>query len=256
MIRLIASDLDGTLLDGEGRLPPRAFHIIRRLGERGILFAAASGRQYGNLQRMFFPVQKEMAFLCENGALVVARGCRHEERFPRPLAEAIIRDILDAGMELLISLPESSYLLSSAEKAYTDDVIYRLRNTATIIDDPLLLADRCIKISGFHPLGMEGRGDALRDKWQGRAQVALGGDCWLDFTLGNKRTGLAVLSRALGIPFQDMMAFGDHFNDQCMLEAVGHPFLMETAPPGMRAQGFPTCKNVLDTVERLLASPM
>lgn len=252
MIRLIASDLDGTLLDGEGKLPPRAFDIIRRLKERNILFVAASGRQYGNLQRLFLPVLGDMAFICENGALVVSPACRHEERFPRPMAEEIIRDILAAGMELLISLPESSYLLSSADKAYTDDVIYRLRNTSTVIDDPFLLSGDCIKISGFHPMGMEGRGDALRAKWQGRAHVDLGGDCWLDFTLGNKRSGLAILARALGISFQDMMAFGDHFNDQCMLEAVGHPFLMETAPAGMLAKGFPTCDNVLDTIEQML----
>ena len=60
MIRLIASDLDGTLLDEKGRLPEGVFDLIRALNARGVRFAAASGRQYGNVKRLFFPVWREM----------------------------------------------------------------------------------------------------------------------------------------------------------------------------------------------------
>ena len=44
IIRLIASDLDATLLDGQSRLPPDFAETVRALAERGIRFAAASGR--------------------------------------------------------------------------------------------------------------------------------------------------------------------------------------------------------------------
>ena len=49
MIRLIFSDMDGTLLDENGRLPEEFGNLYLRLRERGIIFAPASGRQYASL---------------------------------------------------------------------------------------------------------------------------------------------------------------------------------------------------------------
>ena len=74
MIRLIATDLDGTLLEPDGKLPEGIFETVKQLTEMGICFAACSGRQYGNLERLFAPVADQMAFVCENGALSVVDG--------------------------------------------------------------------------------------------------------------------------------------------------------------------------------------
>ena len=69
MIRLIATDLDGTLLEPNGALPEGAFEVVEALLAQGCQFAAASGRQYGNLRRLFAPVSKKIAYICENGAI-------------------------------------------------------------------------------------------------------------------------------------------------------------------------------------------
>ena len=50
MIKLIASDMDGTLLDGEGNVPPETFDLIKRLKTAGIGFVASSGRRFDTLQ--------------------------------------------------------------------------------------------------------------------------------------------------------------------------------------------------------------
>mgnify|MGYP000388097175 CR=1 FL=1 len=66
MVKLIASDLDGTLLQNGARdVNPIVFDQIRTLKEHGILFAAASGRQYLNLRRLFTPVQDDIAYIAE-----------------------------------------------------------------------------------------------------------------------------------------------------------------------------------------------
>lgn len=54
-VKLIASDMDGTLLNGKGELDPAFFPLFRELELRGIRFAAASGRQYDGLLRTFAP---------------------------------------------------------------------------------------------------------------------------------------------------------------------------------------------------------
>lgn len=55
MIRFIATDLDGTLLDPQGQAPRGIFPLAERLSARGILFAPASGRQHANLRQLSFP---------------------------------------------------------------------------------------------------------------------------------------------------------------------------------------------------------
>lgn len=72
MIKYIASDLDGTLLQNGAQKPDNeTLELIRRLTEAGIHFIAASGRQYINMYRMFGPVQDMISYVSENGALVM-----------------------------------------------------------------------------------------------------------------------------------------------------------------------------------------
>ena len=57
MIKLVASDIDGTLLpEGTDKINPEIFEVILKLKEKGILFAAASGRHYCSISRLFEPV--------------------------------------------------------------------------------------------------------------------------------------------------------------------------------------------------------
>ena len=75
MIKLIASDLDGTLLqNGAQELTPRALDLIHRLTEKGIHFTAASGRQYANERRLFAPIRDEISYIAENGSLCICQG--------------------------------------------------------------------------------------------------------------------------------------------------------------------------------------
>ena len=68
-IKLIACDLDGTLLHpGEREPRSEAFELIDELHRRGIVFMPASGRQYASLRYLFAPVPDELAYVCENGA--------------------------------------------------------------------------------------------------------------------------------------------------------------------------------------------
>ena len=86
MIKLIASDLDGTLLQGTGEISEEVVMQIKKLSQMGILFVAASGRQYPNLRRLFEPVKDEIAYICENGALVVYKDqVLHKDVFNKDL---------------------------------------------------------------------------------------------------------------------------------------------------------------------------
>ena len=73
MIKLVASDMDGTLLNEQGNIPSHFWEIEKNLEEKQILFCAASGRQYFNLELLFSSIKNNTIFLAENGALVIFR---------------------------------------------------------------------------------------------------------------------------------------------------------------------------------------
>ena len=120
MIRLIASDIDGTLLqNGAMEIPPEIFGHIRRLEKRGILFCPASGRQYSSLRRLFAPAADQIPFLCENGAVVYGPGSPgpilSKTAMDRRLSLELCREILAIpGAEVLISGADVSYLCPKA----------------------------------------------------------------------------------------------------------------------------------------------
>lgn len=74
MVKLIASDMDGTLLDENGQVPPETYELILALHEHGVHFAASSGRRYDRLCEFFAPVRDKMDFVAANGAQVYADG--------------------------------------------------------------------------------------------------------------------------------------------------------------------------------------
>ena len=67
MIKLIATDMDGTLLDSQGSMDDEIYDIIEKLKEMGIRFVAASGRQLMSLKKRFVPVDDDVIYIAENG---------------------------------------------------------------------------------------------------------------------------------------------------------------------------------------------
>ena len=69
MIKFIAADLDGTLLNSSHALPDGFMELVEKLYDMGITFAAASGRQYYGVEKLFMPVRDKMMFIAENGGV-------------------------------------------------------------------------------------------------------------------------------------------------------------------------------------------
>ena len=256
MIKLIASDIDGTLLqNGETAISERFFRQARRLMERGVAVCAASGRQYTSLRSLFAPVAEGMYFLCENGAVVYGPGTPgkllSKTVIDREISLELCRDILAVpDCELLISGTNMSYLCPKTEE-YMDHIRYFVGNNTTILGTPEEMPEDFVKISAYYRPGATLIEPLLVPKWGSRFQVAIAGACWLDFTLADKATGIRALCGELGISPEEAIAFGDNYNDIPMLDAVGHPYLMASAAEPLR-QRYPTqCPRPEDVLETL-----
>ena len=75
MIKMIASDIDGTLVrDGENQLDEELFDVILKLKKKGIYFVAASGRQTHSIEGLFAPIRDKIFYIGHNGAYVGSYG--------------------------------------------------------------------------------------------------------------------------------------------------------------------------------------
>lgn len=258
MIRFIASDLDGTLLQNGAQYPtPEAMELIRALREKGVLFAAASGRQCPNLRRLFWPESKEMVLLGEDGCLVTYKDrVLRQAELDRDLALELIREILGMeGCEALVSCPGAYWLLPKT-RHYLDAVLNCWKMTACTVETPEEICEPILKISmcmtdGLDPVVAE----AMTARWQGRfPNIAVSGKEWLDFTVGDKGAGIRAVREEFGFSREEVAVFGDNYNDIEMLDEAGLAFAMDTAPEAVKAHANRICTRVEDSLRELLNS--
>lgn len=252
MIKYVASDLDGTLLrNGAQSLDAEVFDLIRRLKEKGIHFIAASGRQYDNLYRLFEPVQDEISYVAENGSL-----CVHDHK-------VISRGLIDRDLGIRIikaarKFPNYHCLLSCESTSYTDSedprFMYHMQNVLKYkiekVPDLLDIDEPFLK---FAVLDFDGTNETepfFREQFSSEITVVTSGNLWVDFIVpnANKGSGLADITRYLGISLKDGIAFGDQFNDIELLEAAGTGYAMADCAPGVEKHA----DRQTESVERIL----
>lgn len=250
-IRLIACDIDGTLLQsGQTGIAEAVFTQIKRLRQNGILFCPASGRQYQSLRRLFAPVAEDIMYICENGSVVFDTDGKALTKtvIPRTDAMKLCHEILDEpNCEVLISGETTCYLVPRH-----DDVVHHIRdvihNNTVILERVEDVPEDIIKIAAFCRDGANGYVNAFQSRWSDKLSVALGGKLWLDFTLADKGVGIKAVSKALDIPLSEIMAIGDNYNDLPILTIVGHPVIMENAADALKERFAQKCTRVEDTL--------
>lgn len=257
MIKLIASDLDNTLLqNGSQMLTPRAIPLILRLAENGILFVAASGRQYPNLLRLFGKAADSMAFICENGSFVTYQDNIIAKTGMEPSStRLLIKDILaKEGCEVLISGERTSYVLPKTTQflSHMQDTV---KNNVQIIHNLNEIPEEIIKVSVYEKEGIAKHAPYFLERFGTVAKCTVSDLHWIDFVHPdvNKGTALSSLLAHLSIRPDEAAAFGDNYNDLEMLSLVGSGFVMENAAPEIKARFCHCTACVEDTLENFLA---
>lgn len=251
-IKLIASDIDGTLLlNGEKEISAEAIALIRRLKkEKNILFMVASGRQYQNLRLLFNRIKNDIIYISENGCLgIYQNNIIYQKELKHSLALQIAADILAAkDCELQVSTPKIQYIQPKT-KAFADYMHHEPGIKVKEINDINDIKEPILKVAVYNPISTAHRA-FLKEKYAKLCNMHLGRDDWTDFTPlhTDKGSTLKAIIKQLNIKPKECMAFGDYYNDESMLKAVGLPVVMETSPEELKA----TFKTTTDTVENAL----
>jgi len=251
MIKLIASDLDGTLIpEGTQEIEPGFMEILEELLDRGYLFYAASGRQYANMRRMFGDFIDRIGFVCENGALAMEQG-RQEYilEIPWKRARAIAQDIMKfPEAELCLSGVKACYICPRTEW-FEHQLTEVLKNECVLfkrLDD---IEDQIVKIAMYiHDFSKNAEKiqHYFTEKYGDYADFVCGGNDWLDMIVKDSGKGLALqtIMEKKGLTPEEIMVFGDNQNDLSMLELTLNSYAMEHAGQDVKRHAGHTCASV------------
>lgn len=239
MIRLIACDLDGTLLDPSGALPQGIFETIEKLYKRGILFCPASGRQAVALEKMFSPVADKILIMAENGAIVWRGG---KTLYCDSIPAERVGDALAAVKTLrrahaLLCTPGCAYFEDDVQPFVTYVAASYLHNARG--DFAEIAAENPVcKIAVFDECGPENDGMRVLPSLLPDLRIIQSGGNWLDISAptSNKGRAMQFMQKMLGVSPAECAAFGDHMNDLEMLLACKYAYAPENAYEGVKAR--------------------
>ena len=246
-IRVIATDMDGTLLDPKGQLDlPRLEKILDKLDQRGILFVIATGNEVHRMRQL-------LGHLAERVVLVVANGARifeHNELLQaqtwddamvdRALAHFKGRECQDQFVVTAMNggFVKEGTVFTELDKFMTPEMIEQLYQRMQFVDEfDSNLFGGVLKMSMV--VGEE-RSDSvlqeINDLFDGHVRAVSSGYGCIDILQDgiHKAWGLVELLRRWNLKPEQIMAFGDSENDIEMLELAGISYAMENAEEAVK----------------------
>ncbi|WP_031529356.1 Cof-type HAD-IIB family hydrolase [Dyadobacter crusticola] len=236
-IKLIATDMDGTLLNSKHELHESFYPIFRKIKERGIIFVAASGRQYFNLTKTLAQVCDEVIFAAENGSYVVYKD---EEIHVQATDPELVRELVTVSR----GIPNTYPIICGKKKAYVEnddqEFIDHLKlyfERYEIVEDLLEVKDdQFLKFTVCDLAGSEANSYPHYKKYEDVLKVKVSGPIWLDISdkKANKGRAMEVLQEKFNITPEQTMAFGDYLNDLEMLTKAEYSYAMANAHPDIK----------------------
>jgi Cof subfamily protein (haloacid dehalogenase superfamily) len=240
-VRLVALDIDGTLVGDDLDIGPDTRAAIGAARERGVIVSLVTGRMVSSAMRFARELQLDSPIVGYQGALIRAMPVEGSDRLGRllvhtPMPASVAREIVvwtrRRGLDPHLNHLERFIVRDDDPKA--DDYGRFMGSTPELTADLVgSIRHPITKIlaAGEPPLPTE-LAPLARERFAGIAAVTISHPRFLEFTAPGVSKGRAIrwLARRLGFPLGAVMAMGDQWNDIEMLAEVGHGVAMPTAP--------------------------
>jgi len=260
MIKLVVSDLDGTLIDRDEALSDRAVAMTERLKERGVLFTIATGRVESMADSYVRRLNIDIPYIASNGATII-HGSRIVQRNRIPIGG--LRDLLltadGMGMSVIYTIEGIEFVLRTTPWiAAQRERFNRYHSESFIADDDwhTLLIDKVTVMDDIR----DGRIGSIDELCRGLPELY----CSTRYTDkaieivdrgSNKGTALQSVAAMLGIGTHEIMAIGDHQNDVEMLALAGVGVAVANGTEAAKAAADYVCgscciEGVLEAVDK------
>ncbi|HFU3843930.1 TPA: Cof-type HAD-IIB family hydrolase [Streptococcus suis] len=251
VVRLVATDMDGTFLDGQGSFDKEGFsRILDRLEEKSIPFVIASGNGIGRLLQLFKGFEQRLIFVSDNGSHVYQAG---KTVIRRSIQQGEIKAVLEffqgrwAEVCLMLSTEKNIYMQDGAGVPFegTDLPIEPTQMAAfqsrvTYLDDlsAYPITESIYRLGLWVPEEQVIQLiEPFNQAFQGQLVAVTSGYGSIDILPQgiHKAWGLEQVLTSLDIEPEQVMAFGDSDNDIEMLNYVGYSYAMENATDKVKA---------------------
>ena len=246
MIKLIATDLDGTMLDDQKRMPENFDKVLHDLSSRNIRFAVSSGRSFCTLRQQFGRYVDDLIFICDNGAYVYDKGeVVSMSVLPDDAVRNIVRFCEELGLTVLLCGKRGTWHNTDIPSQIEEIGKYYINQQR--LDDLAGFDDEIFKVAIMEEGGIEHSAyPKLRARYGDYFNVQLSGECWVDIMNHGITKGSALhkMQDRLGVDYGETMSFGDYLNDIEMLENSYYSFSMENSHSLVKkAANFSTGSN-------------
>ena len=245
-IRLIALDIDGTLVGEDLVVGERTRATIGEAVRRGIAVSLVTGRMATSAVPFAEALGLTGPLVAQQGAMVRAMPVHGSRRpgkllFHRPLAPRVTIEIVRWCFErdLIPHFNHLEWMIVGATEERMDEYRRFVGDRLRIVPDVAARASKPVtKVvaigEGNHSLDVLEEG---RAHFAGRAEVTLSHPRFLEFLAPgvSKALGVRWLARRLGVPLAQCLAIGDQYNDLEMISEVGHGVAMPSAPAAVKA---------------------
>ena len=270
MIKLIASDMDGTFLNPQGTYDKVRFQrILDQLSEKNITFVVASGNRLERLTNIFSGISGNIDYVAENGALVIDKGdILAQKAMPSHLVDAVVDFFADnlRDYRVILSGVKASYVLEGTvfeSEAYAiseADLHQFFSNLVFLEDFAKRPSDHIVKITMMVDLNdVDSVTRRFNQEFHGDLRAVSSGYGAVDIiqTGIHKAWGLQALMTKYNITPDEVAAFGDGGNDIEMLRLASHSFAVANAPQEIKDIARYTISSnaqdsVLDTIEKII----
>lgn len=245
MIKLIAIDMDGTLLDSCKQLPAETVKIFQNLLSRDIRIVIASGRQYASLEAFFPQLADQLVFVSENGSLIRYNGAT---LFVNPIPTKMLDEALRSVRLINHHFP----LFSGVDVAYLEDTepefcalarSFYLQTESVVNLEDIIGKEPICKIAVYNPI--EDDDEDLLFTTIKDLQVVRSNNSWVDIGMpdSSKETALRYLQDYFNVTPAECMAFGDYDNDIGMFSAVEESYAVANATAATKAKAKHICQS-------------
>lgn len=236
--RLIALDMDGTLLDAGGRVPESFWDVLAEARSRGIAVAPASGRQLATLRSMFSGERDPGTFIAENGTCVFHGGrIVSTTTLDTPTVHSVITATVEAGLDLVVCTPDVAYHSPDVSDGTMAELRKYYVSRERVSDLREVAEADVIKLAVFTSANAEEVAYPPLREAAPDANVVVSGAHWVDIMAASAGKGraMAALAEEMGVDKHEILAFGDYLNDYELLQAAGTAYAMENAHPDIKA---------------------
>lgn len=238
MVKLVITDMDGTLVNSKDELPVDLFERIEQLKQKGVRFAIASGRQYYNLEKRFQEIKDDIIVIAENGAMIFDHGsCIYTDEMDYASVEQFVTVLREhADIYTVLCGAKSAYIETKDEAFYNK--LCQFYERVEVVDDLLSAAkeDIICKIAVYNETSSEEKIYPLLKAFEEKFMLAVSGNFWLDIMKRgvDKGTGIQKIQQLYKIKPEECMAFGDYLNDYEMMLVCDYSYAMANAHPKLK----------------------